>query len=139
MTPKEMLQLANSLLQGSLLQEDLQRFQCNSRNHGTGQLTESWQKGFMSRHDTYVQTKKGYHVNHLRMDNLTEDNVEAMYDMTYKTWTAARCAVRLSEDKYHYVDASGNRTSIIVIGSWERKMWTPFLGQRKPLVSKLTT
>ena len=45
------------------------------------------------------------------MDDLTGDNVEAMYEMTYETWTAARCAVRLPEDEYHYVDASGNRTT----------------------------
>ena len=111
MTPKDTLQLANSLLEGSSLQEGLRWFQRNIRKTGTGQLTESWQKGLMSRHDAFLQTKRGYHVNHLRMDDLTGDNVEAMYDMTYKTWTAARCAVRLPEDKYHYVDASGNRTT----------------------------
>ena len=31
-----------------------------------------------------------------------------MYDMTYETWTAASCAIRLPEAKWHYVDASGN-------------------------------
>jgi hypothetical protein len=65
----------------------------------------------MSRHDVYLQTKKGYHVNHLRMDDLTEDSIEAMYDMTYEIWTAARCAVRLPESEWHYVDASGNRAA----------------------------
>jgi hypothetical protein len=93
MTPKETLQLANSLLEGSSLQEGLWRFQPNIRKPGTGQLTESWQKGFVSRHNAYLQTKRGYHVNHFRMDDLTEDNIEAVYDMTYETWTAVRCAV----------------------------------------------
>ena len=45
------------------------------------------------------------------MDNFMEDTIEAMYAMTYTTWIAARCTVQLTEDKYHYVDASGNRTT----------------------------
>ena len=99
MTSKKALQLANSLLEGSLLQEDLRRFQRNIRKPGTGQLIESWKRGFMLRHNTYLWTKKGYHVNHLPMDDLTEDTIEAMYDMTYETWKAVRCAVQLPEER----------------------------------------
>ena len=106
MTPKVAFQLANSLLEGYYLQEDLRRSQCNIRKPSTGQLTESWQKRFVSRHNAYLWTKQGYHINQLQMDGFLEDNIQAMYDMNYKTLMSARFTVRLLQDKYHYIDAS---------------------------------
>ena len=45
------------------------------------------------------------------MQDLTEDNIEAMYDMTYKTWVYARVAIILPENEWHYVDRCGSRTT----------------------------
>ena len=111
MKPKELLQLANSMLQGSALQDNLCKFQQNLKKAGSGQLTKSWRKGFMARYDAFLRSKRGYHFNHLRMDDLTPNNIQAMYDMTYETWVAARVAVRLPESEWHYVDCNGNETS----------------------------
>ena len=110
MKPKELLQLANSMLQGSALQDNFCKFQQNLKKAGSGQLTKSWRKGFMARYDAFLRSKRGYHFNHLRMDDLTPDNIQAMYDMTYETWVVARDAVRLPESEWHYVDCNGNKT-----------------------------
>ena len=55
-------------------------------------------------------SKRGYHLNHKRMDGLTQDNMEAMYEMTYETWVHARVAVKLLESEWHYVDDQGDKT-----------------------------
>ena len=106
MTPGETLYLANSLLGVSPLQEYLLKFQRNIRKPGTGQLTESWRKGFVPKHDAYLWTKNRYHANHFRMNDSTEDTIGKRHDITYTFWTAARYTVWLPEVKWHYVDVS---------------------------------
>ena len=73
MTPQELIALANSLIDGSTIQTKLKAFQSNIRKIDTGQLTESWQRGFMKRNDYRLKSKRGYRLNHLRMQDLTED------------------------------------------------------------------
>ena len=45
------------------------------------------------------------------MQDFAEDNMEAMYDMTYKTWVYTRVADRLPNTEWHYVDRYGTRTT----------------------------
>jgi len=44
------------------------------------------------------------------MDDLTEDNIQAMYDMTYEIWVHGKVAVRLLKSEWCYVDQFGMRT-----------------------------
>ena len=41
MTPQELIELVNSLIDGSTIQSKFKAFQCNIRKKETGQLTES--------------------------------------------------------------------------------------------------
>ena len=110
MKPRELTQFANSLLQGSTVQIELRQFQAKIKKNPTGLLTESWAKGFRSRYDEHLSSKRGYRINHIRLKDLTEDNVQIMYDLTYDVWVSSRVAVKLPESDWHYVDADGQRT-----------------------------
>ena len=89
----------------------LKKFQKNSKKPETGKLTTSWAQGFMSRHDKLLKTKRGYRMNHIRLKDLTTDNVQTMYDLTYEGFVRARVAVELPENEQYYVDKQGNKTS----------------------------
>ena len=65
----------------------------------------------MKRNDHRLKSKRGYNLNHLQMQDLTEDNIRTMYDMTYKTWVYARVAVLLPKNEWHYVDQCGSKTT----------------------------
>jgi len=42
------------------------------------------------------------------MDDLTQDTIEVMYDLTYQHWVDARVAVELLESEQYYIDKAGN-------------------------------
>ena len=107
MKPRELIALANSLIQNSILETALKKFQKNSKKPETGKLTTSWAQGFMSRHDKLLKTKRGYRMNHIRLKDLTTDNVQTMYDLTYEGFVRARVAVELPENEQYYVDKQG--------------------------------
>ena len=97
--PRETLSLADSLLENSTVKQALIQFQEGIKRKGIRQLTDGWGCGFISRQDHILQSKRGYHLNHMRMDDLTHDNTEAMYETTYETWVHARVAVKLPESE----------------------------------------
>jgi len=45
------------------------------------------------------------------MNDLIQDNIEVMYDLTYQYWVDARVAVELPESEQYYVDKAGNPTA----------------------------
>ena len=65
MMPQEWIALTNSLIDGSTIQTKLKAFQSNIRKIDTGQLSESWRKGFMKRNDHRLNSKRGYRLNHI--------------------------------------------------------------------------
>ena len=57
-------------------------------------------QGFMARHDKLLmQSKHGYCMNHIRLKDLTKDNVQTMYELIYEGIKKAKVAVDLSEDE----------------------------------------
>ena len=79
--PHELLQLANSLLEESILQVQLKEFQKSIKNPETGQLSKSWLEGFYHRHSDHLKTRKGYCLSHIYLKDLTEDNIQVMYNL----------------------------------------------------------
>ena len=93
------------------MKDKLRQFQTRCNKNLTELLTESWARGFRNQYAEHLSSKRGYRLNHIRMKGLTEDNVQAMYDMTYDVWVSSRVASKLPESDWHYVDGEGNRTT----------------------------
>ena len=74
----ELLELGNSVVQDHVM-----KFQKSINKPQTGILSRGWVRGFYRRHQEMLTQAKGYHLNGMRMDDLTQDNIEVMYDLTY--------------------------------------------------------
>lgn len=72
-------------------------------------LSRGWVRGFYRQHQETLTQAKGYHLNGMRIDDLTQDNIEVMYDLTYQHWVDVRIAVELPESDQYYVAKAGNQ------------------------------
>jgi hypothetical protein len=106
--PSEGLRLATSLLEGSKVQENVKNFQKASRQAPTGRLSPTWRRGFLWCNRQLLSTAKGHRLHNARLEDLTHDNIDAMYDLVYEQMIKAGVAATLPPEEHHWVDKDGN-------------------------------
>jgi len=107
--PSEGIALANSLIEGKPLQDELKAYQASRRKKPTGKVTAGYWRRFMSRSKGILSTAKGYRVGTSKDEWGKLHNVQQMYEMTYDIWVDAGVAVRLPEDEHYWVNEEGER------------------------------
>ena len=98
-TPAEGLAVANSLIDGTVVQKELKAFQLSKQKPPTGVLSNKYWKLFMRRHKESLQARKGYRVASNCAEWVTYENVAIMYDLCYEQMIEAGIAVRYEETK----------------------------------------
>ena len=68
MRPSEGLKATNSLIKGSVVEENLKQHQKTCRKEQTGVLSKSWWRGFKKRHGDILNIAKGHHLVSARED-----------------------------------------------------------------------
>jgi hypothetical protein len=82
--PSEGVAFANSMLEGSAIEEKVRGFQKTLRKPPTGKLTSSWWCGFLRYHAKCLQALKGNRLHNARLEDLTYDNIDAMYELVHE-------------------------------------------------------
>jgi hypothetical protein len=108
-TPTEGLQLANSLIDKKPIQSKLKEFQMSRGKDPSGQLSKSYWKQFMRRHQNVLASAKGSRVASNRTDWVTYENIQTMYDLVYEQMVAAGVAKELAPEDQYWVNAEGDR------------------------------
>lgn len=91
------------------MKESLREYNMARRLDPDTAVTKGYYKGFMPRNK--LDSRKGTRKNTMRMDDMTLDNVNQMYNLVYRRMADAGVAVNLPEDEYYYIDADGNVTT----------------------------
>lgn len=108
-TPKEGLELANSMIDGKQYQVRLREWQAKRKRKVTGKLTKKFWSGFMKRHKDKIDSAKGYRFSANKDAWTTAENIEQMYDMVYNSWVDAGVARKLPEEEHYWVNDKGER------------------------------
>ena len=103
----EGLDLANSLIDGKPMQNDLKIFQASKKKNPSGLLSRRYWQQFMKRHSKQLEAAKGHIVATNRTEWVTFDNINRMYDLVYDQMVAAGVARRLSPAEHYWVDKNG--------------------------------
>ncbi len=82
--PSEGLELANSLIEGTPIQEKMKAFQTTIGKEATGNLSKKYWKNFMKRSQPFLESKKGTRLGASREEWTTYENLQAMYDLVYE-------------------------------------------------------
>jgi len=107
----EGLDLANSLIDGKSMQDDLKKFQESKKKKASGLLSRRYWKQFMKRHAKLLEAAKGHLVATNRTEWVTYDNIDRMYDLVYEQMVAAGVARCLPPDEHYWVNGNGEKTN----------------------------
>ena len=83
-TPAKGMELANSLIDGKLIQTRLKSFQTSIKTEPTGVVSENFWSQFVKRNRDKFKVDKGYRVAGNRTEWVTYENIELMYDLVYE-------------------------------------------------------
>ena len=106
-TPSEGLQLANSLIDGKSLQDELKPWQANKTPFGL--LFYKYWGGFVKRDKRVLESAKAHLVAANRTEWVTYQNIECMYNLAYEQMVSAALACRLLESREYWVDKNGEQ------------------------------
>ena len=108
-TPSEGIKLANSLIDGKKTQERLKLFQSSIKAKPTGLVSSKFWRNFVKRNSDVLEVGKGYRVSNNRMEWVTYENVEKMYNLVYEQMVRSGVAEHLAPDEYYYVNKVGEK------------------------------
>lgn len=109
MTPSYFVELVNSLLENSEVKEELREYNIKRRLDPDTPVTKSYYNGFMKRNDLF--SNKGTRKSTMRMDDMTADNVQLMYNLVYQRMIDAGVAVILPDEEHYYINSEGQVTT----------------------------
>ena len=109
LTSSEGLELANSLIEGTSSQKQLQEFQKVRKQTPTGKLGQKYWTGFLKQHAIQLTTKQGQHFAANRSDWSKRSYVKQMYDCIYDAYVEAGVAKPL--DQPVFMDINGQIVS----------------------------
>ncbi|CAJ1966096.1 unnamed protein product [Cylindrotheca closterium] len=107
LTQPETIAFANSLIQGSEVEESLIDFHRACGSKPTQTLGKRWFKGFMRRHEDILKTGRGSKQDRARKEWTTYENVQQMYTLVYEQMVKAGIAEQLPESEHYWVDKEG--------------------------------
>lgn len=108
-TSTEGLQLANSLVDGKPIQEEVIHRQSKWKKNPTGMVSTTYWLTFMRRHKQQLQSAQGYHMASNRTEWVTYKNILIMYDFVYEQMIAAGIAIPLPPSEQYWINEDGNK------------------------------
>ena len=123
-TPKEGLELANSLIAGTPVEKEIRKFHRYKKMfevddvESPSLLKRGYWRGFMRRNNHRIYAQKGTKFSSIRSQWINWNNFKTMYDLVYAAMTKAGVAFKNKDDEYimkHpeyvlFVDEVGNNT-----------------------------
>ena len=103
-TPTEGLCLANSLIDGKSIQDQLKILQAQKKAAPTGILSKKYWHQFVKRYQQVLDVTNGFKVSSTRTEWVTYANIEKMYHLVYDQMEEAGVARWLLPSEHYYVN-----------------------------------